>query len=159
MEKNRSNNKNSKNLANIILAVVVFLIGSYVFALAQFGNVEFDVLDESSEEPIVESTDVSEEMSDVSEEPARNYLYYDDFTLESRAYANSAVANGTLAIVNSKSSSMPIVDGAKLKSIYSVASHKIYGLSGSGYYSCGRYVLNGKYYHAFYAGRRDFAFL
>lgn len=131
MQKNIMKKPNIK-IAYVIIAAVLFMLGSFVAALAQFGNVEFVDPVESSDEVSLDFSEVSEESSLPPEEPEVDYLYYDDLNMESRAFANSAVSNGCLAIVNSENGSNPVVDTGKLKSVYSVASHKVYGLSGSG---------------------------
>ncbi|MBR2901088.1 MAG: hypothetical protein IKC39_02450 [Clostridia bacterium] len=128
----RNIKKPNIKIAYVIIVAVLFMLGSFVAALAQFGNVEFADPAESSEEVSAEVSEVSQEVSDTSKEPEIDYLYYDDLNMESRAFANSAVVNGSLAVVNSKGGAMPVVDTGKLKSVYSVASHKVYGLSGSG---------------------------
>ena len=65
----KSIKKPNIKIAYVIIAAVLFMLGSFVAALAQFGNVEFVDPVESSDEVSLDFSEVSEESSLPPEEP------------------------------------------------------------------------------------------
>lgn len=121
----KSTNKTTMLICGCL--AVIFLLGSYIAALAQFGNPieyksdETSVIEESSEE---ESSEVSIESVAESE-----YKYFDKMQFERRPFSNGSVADGSLAVVNETNKTFPVIDQSEIVNIGLVKTESVYGLS------------------------------
>lgn len=129
MQKNKPNtSKNTFLLAIAGLVAVLIMLTSFVVALTKFTDGDDVVESEASEESTESFVSASPESSVVSGEDTK-YDYYDDLNFENYPYRNDAVANGSLAIVNSSSAVAPTVDESKIVNIYQNMTPNVYSLS------------------------------
>lgn len=128
MQKNKQNTSDDKKMLLVAGALaIVIMIASYITALAQFSDGKSAISNISSEYVETSSESSSEVVSEAIDH--KEYEYYGDFVFESFPYQNSAVVNGSLAVIKDGSNGYPTIDHSKIVNIGNVKTANIYGLA------------------------------